>query len=177
MRQWFQRKHKQQCITVVQMCKFGKSMWSFSASSHLFPVSLPRYLLTASSQPVHFDRWAELDSLASCQGLCSRAFILWGQWAHLWDGDQSSCSITLPWASEDLARMAHGETAKTYTPARIMFQSPVVGCLLFLFPKGKEGSIRPWKTDPICRSGNEIHFFNSATQWLLENASQFRLQE
>ena len=61
MRRWFQRKHKQQCITVVQMCKFGKSMWSFSASSHLFLVSLPRYLLTASSQPVHFDKWAELD--------------------------------------------------------------------------------------------------------------------
>lgn len=102
IRQWFQKKHKEQCITVVQMCKFGKSTWSFSESSHLFPVSLPRYLLTASSQPVHFDRGAELAGLAFCQGLCSRAFILWGQWAHLWDGDQSSRSITLPWASEEI---------------------------------------------------------------------------
>lgn len=48
--------------------------------------------------------------------------------------------------------------AKAHTPGRIVFQSPAAGCLLFLFPSGKEGSIRPWKTDPICRSGNQNTF-------------------
>lgn len=67
--------------------------------------------------------------------------------------------------------------AKTHMPGRIVFQSPAACRLLFLFPSGKEGSIRPWKTDPIGKSGNEIHFLNSATQWLFENAVRFRLQE
>ena len=48
-----------------------------------------------------------------------------------------------PEASEDLARMAHRESAKTFMPARVVFQAPVVGRLLFLFPSGKEGSVRP----------------------------------
>lgn len=48
--------------------------------------------------------------------------------------------------------------AETYRPGRIAFQSPAAGCLLFLFPSGKEGSIRPWKTDPVCRSGNQNTF-------------------